>query len=203
MPVEMTITESDPTFFDALREPAKFMPILAESMKNIIEIYEERASVYAPESEANHPGRFSLVNHLPMGFYERGRGWWYPIMRQHTLGFGGVQTIQPTMKAPKTKEITALRAVGMEIQGVVGYHLRETSEQMGDRWSTEVQQQSDAVLGMLSNTASYSGLVQGLMQAKLHRTRDWKTVIDTWEGDAMQMTVTDETMKAIDQFYHL
>jgi hypothetical protein len=46
-------------------------------------------------------------------------------------------------------------------------------------------------------------LVQGLEQVKLHRARDWKTVVDTWESDAMQQVVADETIKAIDQYYNL
>lgn len=202
MPVEITITESDPQFFEALRNPAGFMPILGEAMKNIMDAYEKKASEYAPESEANHPGRFSLSTHKPMGYYERGRGWWYPLTTHNTLGLGGEQAImRHSVKAPKTLGVGQMMAVG--IMGVTGYRLRETSEQMGEKWATDVEVAAEEVIGYLRNRASYSDLVQGLGQIQLHKARDWQTIIQSWETPEVQNVVSEETMNAIDTYYHL
>jgi hypothetical protein len=35
---------------------------------------------YPPATEANRPGRVDQDGN-PMGYYERGRGWWYPVKR--------------------------------------------------------------------------------------------------------------------------
>ena len=202
MTFEVEITQSDPRFFEALQNPDGFIPVLGEAMKNIIDTYEERASVYAPESEANKPGRFNMLTHEPMGFYERGRGWWYPLLTHNTMGLAKeIPLLHVNLKAPHTKDVTTLMASG--IRGVAGYRLIENSEQMHDRWTTEVQQNASEVIGKMSNSASYSGLVQGLLQVTLHRSRGWKTVVDTWESPEMQQVVTDETIKAIDQYYNL
>ena len=200
--IEIEIVESDPRFFEALEDPEGFMPALAGAMSNIMDAYKDQASQYAPESEANHPGRFSLRTHKPMGFYERGRGWWYPLMTHNTMGLGGEQAVLThSIKAPKTIAVKHVMAVG--IAGVAGYRLNPTSEQMGDRWVSEVEQRASEVLGHLSNSASYSSFVQGWDQTALHKARDWQTVLMVWVSPEMQAVVEDETMAAISQYYNL
>jgi hypothetical protein len=36
---------------------------------------------YPPTTESNQPGRYSLVNKKPMGYYTRGKGWNYPLVK--------------------------------------------------------------------------------------------------------------------------
>jgi hypothetical protein len=202
MAFEVEIQVSDPKFFEALGNPEGFMPILGEAMTNIITRYRELAEVYAPESEANKPGRFNPRTGEPMGYYERGRGWWYPVLGHRALGLmGEIPLLRPHLKSPKTMGATALLAVGF--QGVAGYKLRATSEQMHDRWSTEVQQNAEDVIGMLSNIASYSGLVVGLEQVELHRSRGWQTVVDVWDSTEMELTVDTQTAGALREYYNI
>lgn len=199
--VEVTITESDPRFFEALADPAGFFPHLRDAMQRIVTAFSERASEYAPESEANQPGRTDKEGR-PMGYYERGRGWWYPVMTHNALGLGSeLPIVGPHPKGPKTMGALALLARGFS--GVAGYKLRPTSEQMHDRWTAEVQQSENEVAGRVANTASYSSYVQGPDQTALHASRDWQTVEQTWESDDMQNVVEQETLQAIDDYYNL
>jgi hypothetical protein len=199
--VELQITYSDNAFFEALLDPGSIGPHLAEAMKNIMAEYQAVAAEYAPESEANKPGRVDQDGN-PMGYYERGRGWWYPLVTHNTLaGEGEIPVLRPHTKAPKTMKASTLAAVG--IKSVTGYRLNPTSEQMADRWSTSVTQSGDEVVGQLTNTASYSDLVQGLEQVLLHQSRGWRTVVTSWQDNDLVLFVNDQTFKAINAFYHL
>ena len=201
-PVEITILYDDPLFEQAMNEPAGAFPALADAMTPIMSAYEDRASVYAPESEANQPGRFSLVTQKPMGYYERGRGWWYPLLTHRTIDLTKeVPLLRLNPKAPHTAGMKTLMAAG--IPQVAGYRLIENSEQMHDKWSFDVEVVADEIIGHMVNTASYSALVQGMEQTRLHQARDWQTFIDVWESDAMQEIVYQETDKAISTYFHL
>jgi hypothetical protein len=198
----VTIEYSDPRFFEALADPEGFLPFLADAMQNIVDAYQEIASVYAPESEANRPGRVDKDGR-PMGYYERGRGWWYPLTTHNTMGMGAeIPLLKPSTKAPKTMSITTLMAQGFT-GGVTGYKLIPNSEQMNERWTNSVQQSASEVIGRLNNSASYSGLVQGMSQTALHRSRDWRTVVDAWAGDELSGIIIDETMQALKAYYNL
>lgn len=48
------------------------------------------AEGYPPSSEANLPGRID-EDGRPLGYYERNRGWWYPLLRRSSLG--GVDSV--------------------------------------------------------------------------------------------------------------
>lgn len=203
MPVEVQITFDDPKFQEAVKNPDGITPHFADAMKNIMAVFMDKASEYAPESEANAPGRIDK-NGKPMGFYERGRGWWYPILTQQGLGSAnGVVLFRGKKKNPtSTKLGTSLKAVGF--RGVAGYHLRETSEQMDKQWLTDVTQNANEIVGELTNTASYSGYVQGVEQIVLHKEREWRQTTPTvWESEEVQNVVRDEVFAAIDQFYGL
>ncbi len=194
--MEIIITESDPKFFEALRDPQGFLPILAEAMRKIVENFAEVSSRYAPENEGNQPGRWSLRTKRPMGYWERGVGWWEPKGKAKE----GVPTISLGKPKRTPEGVTSLSAMGIE--GVGGYKLKNRSEQLGSRWTTEVEQ-GDEVVGTVRNTASYSSYVQGLYQARLHEARDWQTFEQSWQTDEVQQVVTDETMNAIDTYYNL
>lgn len=176
--IELTIEESDPEFFKALQNPQGFLPHLATAMENIVSEYQARAEVYAPESEANAPGRVN-ADGWPMGWYERGVGWW-----------------EPDNRSIKRKGIAVKDIAFQNIR----YRLTEPSQQMGDRWVTEVQQTANEVIGFLSNTATYSGYVQGMEQIALHRSRGWQTVMDIWES-GLQVEVDVQTTKALEAYY--
>jgi hypothetical protein len=198
---QVTITYSDPKFFEALADPEGFMPYLAGAMENIVTAYKEAAWDYAPESEANRPGRVNADGD-PMGYYERGRGWWYPVITHNAIGLGAeIPLLKPHTKSPKTMGAMALIAQGFA--GVAGYKLIPSSEQMHDRWVTNVQQNASNVIGRLSNTASYSGFVQGLDQTALHQSRGWQTVMDTWGRSDLQDTINVETLQALKAYYNL
>jgi hypothetical protein len=198
---ELEITTSDPAFFEALSNPDGLLPHLEQAMHAIMTEFVARAEVPAPESEANRPGRVDRDGR-PMGYYERGRGWWYPVMNRDQLGpvkeLTGV--IGPHLKAPHTMGLRMLRAKGLN---AAGYKLQETSEQMEENWHAEVTTENGEVFGELTNFARYSSLVQGYDQIDLHKRRNWQTVEDTWRSNEMQAAVTAETAKAIDNYYHL
>lgn len=72
---------------------------------------------YPPATEANQPGRVD-ANGEPMGYYERGRGWWYPVKNAATLGgvnsvSGGAQDVNGAYRRHKlpTKSIETLKTV--------------------------------------------------------------------------------------------
>jgi hypothetical protein len=198
---DITITEDDPKFFEALENPEGFLPILAEAMANIMTEFVAGVEKPAPESDANAPGRTDR-NGRPMGYYERGRGWWYPIRTHNKLGLGrDLPRLGLNARAPHTLGSRALIAKG--INGVAGYKLSAVSEQLEENWRADVIQNADEVIGILSNLASYGGYVQGVDQTALHQSREWNTYLDIWESAHMQAVVVDETMKALKTYYNL
>jgi hypothetical protein len=198
MPVDVQITVEDPKFFEALNNPDGFLPVLEASMKNILDEYKQVAEVYAPESEANRPGRFDKHG-KPMGYYERGRGWWYPLMTRSTLQ-SNLRTIgEGMLKTGKSKAVNAFLIAG----GVAGYRLIPSSQQMDKRWTVEVERKANEVIGILANSATYSGYVQGMEQTVLHASRQWRTVMTSWEDTALQSLVDAETVKAIAEYYNV
>lgn len=121
---------------------------------------------YPAATEANQPGRFSRSTRRPMGYYDRGRGWWYPVMEAGSL------------PAETGKRRGAIRLGKRKAQrmGVAGYKLRRSSEQLGKAWTTDVRREADAIIGVVGNNTSYVELVQGQRQAQFHAARDWQTL---------------------------
>lgn len=198
---QATIEIEDKKFFEALSNPQGFIPHLVDAMDSILSVYEKVASEYAPESEANRPGRIDKDG-SPMGYYERGRGWWYPVLTHNKLGLENeLPILRPHTKSPKTLESTRLLARGFE--GVAGYKLIPGSEKMHDQWDMGVGSNAKEVVGHLRNNASYSNVVQGTSQEPLHRTRGWQTVEQSWETPEVQDVVKEETAKAIEEYYNL
>ena len=133
-----------------------------------------------------------------MGYYERGRGSWYPLVTKLTLN-EDLPKVRPHLKAPSTLKTPALLAEGFS--NVVGYRLRPTSQQMHDRWLWEVIQDPTEIIGNLSNTATYSGYVQGLRRTKLHESRGWIEVLESWDDSRVQSVVDEATLKALNEYY--
>lgn len=195
--LEVRISWDDPLFFQALENPEGLLPHLSEAMQTILTEYQKVAEVYAPESEANRPGRVDAQG-KPMGYYERGRGSWYPLVTKLTLN-EDLPKVRPHLKAPSTLKTPALLAEGFS--NVVGYRLRPTSQQMHDRWLWEVIQDPTEVIGNLSNTATYSSYVQGLRRTKLHESRGWIEVLESWDDSRVQSVVDEATLKALNEYY--
>lgn len=163
----------------ALKEaPKKVMPYLKKTMTLSVRAVQERVAEYPRSTEANQPGRISMKTHKPMGYYERGRGWWYPLMTERTLG-GKMGKSQGQVKAgARIKKITSVK----------GYRLAGggESEMLGRSWDAQVIEQENAILGMVGNNTSYAEYVQGDKQARIHAARDWLTV-----DEALKMSQDD------------
>lgn len=197
--VDIEVTIGDPEFFDSIEDPQKFTPIFMKAAETIVIEFINLISVYPPTTEANEPGRVSLVTHRPMGYYERGRGWWYPVTG--FIASRGVRTIKPGLGTPKTRSVEVLRAAGFE--GVSGYKLKASSEKMGKSWEYDIQMGSAGPLAIVSNTAGYSGLVVGQEQTALNAARDWPNVEDIWNSRLMDLIVHDALVSAINEYYHI
>lgn len=199
--IQISIQYEDPDFFRALQSPEEFLPILGDSMEHILDVYEVVASEYAPESEANRPGRVDNKGR-PMSYYERGRGTWIPILAFIRPSLREeLPTLRLHGKAPKTLASIALAAEG--IPGVTAYELIGGSEQMHDRWEIGVGINGSEVVGFLRNRASYSNEVQGAEQNPLHGERGWKTVEQSWEDGRVQDALFQYTAQALNHFYKL
>jgi hypothetical protein len=168
-----TLDIEDLTKFEkAITEaPEVALPIIEKAMTKSLFLIQDVVATYPPATEANQQGRYSLVTKRPMGYYERGRGWWYPVMRQTSLP----DRLGKTRGAVKAKKLA----------GVAGYKLAGggESELLGRKWTgeTEVQdlERQTVVVGTVGNTVSYSEYVQGRKQNRLHKARGWPTLDGT------------------------
>jgi hypothetical protein len=148
--------------FDELLEwlkkaPKAVMPFISKAMRLSVRAVEENISEYPPSTAANQPGRVDK-NGKAMGYYERGRGYWYPVMKASTLGDKlGVAFGSETAKRAATRNKVK------SIPTVAGYKLSKggTSEMLGRSWTTHVIEADGAVLGEIGNRVSYAGYVQG------------------------------------------
>ena len=200
-PQDISIEYSDSEFFAALADPSGLLPHLEDAMHGIMTEFVAQAELPAPESAANKPGRVDKEG-KPMGYYERGRGWWYPLMTHNTLGLQSeIPTVGPHIKAPHSLGIKSIKAKGFA--NVAGYRLIANSEQMEENWHAEVSLHENEVIGDLTNFASYSGYVQGQDQTRLMQDLQWRKVEDSWNSPAVQSAVTTETDKALAAYYHL
>lgn len=137
-----------------------------------------------PETDRNRPGRWrevrgkgSRVYLRPMGFYERHRGSWYPVMRAESLG----QT--RGLDAGTVAALKMRRRFGQAGTGAVaGYKLigapSGTSEFLNQSWNTRITSTTDIVTGVVGSRASYAEQVQGTdeTQAALFRRIGWRSL---------------------------
>lgn len=143
----------------------------------------QHVAQYPEATEANQPGRFSIKTHKPMGYYERGRGWWYPIMKRATLGEGKHNKSRGAINAPKFVK---------QSSQVMGYKLAGggKSEALGRHWTMQVSANQTSIRGTLMNSASYAGYVQGDLQARIHAARGWQTVDQVVEVQRVNIQAT-------------
>lgn len=164
--------------------PAEALAELEQAMQDAVYLLEERLNQYPPSTDANRPGRTNAAG-KPMGFYERGAGWWYPIMRRATLG------PKPTKSAGAMKLARAKKLFGepggMGTYGVAGYKLRRESEALGRSWTTQVTAGDGWIAGEVGTDTSYAPwLVDDAKQARRMEQIGWVTV-----GDAMDAAEDD------------
>lgn len=116
---------------------------------------------YPPSGPGNAPGRFDLQQR-PVGFYERGRGWWSPIVKRGIVARGN-----------KRRGVIS----GTEAQGVSYYKLHRTSELLSKKWNQEVTANEQAGFAevVIGNSASYEQWVQGSKQSNVMAAIGWET----------------------------
>ena len=155
----------------ALREtPEVALPVLEEAMQKSLALLHDATVEYPPATEANRPGRVGQDGR-PLGYYERGRGWWYPVKRLSP-------SLSPEGAGREGKRAGVIRlgkkkAVKLK---VAGYRLRRSSERLGTKWTSRVQAGRDGVIGELGTTVSYADYVQGAQQTDLFGQRGWVRV---------------------------
>lgn len=171
-------------------------PLLEEAMtKSLSQIHDELAQ-YPAATEANQPGRVDADGN-PKGYYERGRGWWYPVLKRSTLGSklgvgSGAETAKRAAKRNQVKNIPT----------VTGYKLsKQRSEVLGKKWSTKVVFNETGVLGEIGTLVSYADYVQGDKQADFHAARNWETANAVLERTSPQIekNFAEAAQKLIDQ----
>ena len=145
--------------------PEIALPIMTAAMEQAVALLHDAVATYPPATEANRPGRFR--NGRPVGYYERGRGWWMPI------------TNKAEMPRKTGKALGVIR--GNKKFGTVGYKLAGggKSELLGRKWTTTVTKVDGGMVGEVGNTASYAREVQGDRQKPYHARRGWPTLDGT------------------------
>ncbi len=166
---------------DALASaPKDVIPFLFEAMTDITFLIQGElgyAGGYPPSSEANSPGRYDQ-NGRPMGYYERGRGWWYPVVNEETLA--GVDSVAEGA-ITEERAFRRLKKIKTKNTAVVGYKLAKnergepgTSEVLGKNWTTNVTREEAGVQGEVGTLVSYADFVQGYDVAAIHLSRGWE-----------------------------
>lgn len=182
----------------ALKEsPRRVMPYLKKAMTRSVRAAQERVAEYPPATEANQPGRISMKTHKPMGYYERGRGWWYPLMTDRTLGGKMGKSLGQIKAGAKIKRLTSVKGYRLESGG--------ESEMLGRSWDAQIIELKDTIIGIVGNNTSYADYVQGDKQSRIHSARGWPTVdkaleesqddINTYFGEALDEFLKNEFPK--------
>jgi hypothetical protein len=157
--------------------PETVIPLLKDAMNKSVRAVQARVAEPAKESEANQPGRISVKTHRPMGYYERGRGWWYPIMQPWSA---------EGQKFGKALGVIKSSAVIRKATRVQGYKLAGggESETLKEKWTVSVSADKSGVVGEVGTNVSYAPWVQGDKQSRLHAARGWKTIDTALEESA-------------------
>lgn len=152
------------------RAPETAIPLFEQAMTRGLAAVAGRVKAYPPATEANRPGRV-MADGRPMGYYERGQGWWYPVKQAKTLG--GLRL--------KTQGVKILGKRIAAKAGIAGYKLIRSSERLREHWTTQVTRLINGVEGTIGSVVSYAGTVQGFVsrdprQAQLPASRDWPSI---------------------------
>jgi len=176
------------TLLKALQDCSRqALPLAEEAMEKSVAAVVGTVAEYPPETAANRPGRYA--GNKPLGYYDRGVGWWYPV---RSLPGGRLTKTSGRIRAPKG-------AIGY-----VGYKLsKKRSERLRLRWATRVSKTESGVEGVIGNSASYVQIVHGLYdQAGIHAGRGWKRIDRAFEdaSDDIDAAWTEALEKLADQF---
>jgi hypothetical protein len=160
------------------KSPAEVLPFATQAMENSVAAIHDGVATYPDATAANAPGRVDR-NGKPMGYYERGKGWWRPLLRATTVLAHG------TMAGGKYgKSIgRGIYPTGGKVPQVAGYKLNPSSEKLGQSWTTDVQSfEEGGVVGEVGTNTSYADPVQGAGQSDVMEAIGWQAVHDTVEG---------------------
>lgn len=158
---------------DALRRaPDLVLPHAKVAMQLSLEAIEGRVAEYPPASEANRPGRVDADGD-PVGYYDRGVGWFYPVKQKTTFVAGLAEGERTTKARGRVRARKAQRE-----QGVYGYKLSRSnrSQRLRTRWVSQVVNIEGGIEGHLGNSASYMQVVNGMEQARIHTQRGWTRI---------------------------
>jgi hypothetical protein len=162
--------------------PKEALVELKQAMQQAVYLLQEHLAEYPPSTDANRPGRTNPATGKPMGFYERGQGWWYPIMRRATLGTKPKKSAGSMLSTRARKLFGEPGGLGM--LGVAGYKLRRESEMLGRSWTTQVTQTENAIAGEVGTRVSYAPwLVDDEKQARRMQAIGWVTVGTTMSAE--------------------
>lgn len=146
---------------------------LRAAMQQAAYLAQDQLAEYPPATAANRPGRTG-PDGRPLGFYERGQGWWEPVMRRATLGE------KPLKSAGALKKSRADKLFGgfdLGHAGVAGYRLRRTSEALGRSWTTKVSAGDHSLVGEVGTDTAYAPwVVDDERQARRMAQIGWQTV---------------------------
>lgn len=150
--------------------PEAAMPYFEQAMELGLLAVAGRVKAYPPATDANRPGRVNADGD-PMGYYERGQGWWYPVKQAKSLG--GLRL--------KSEGVIKLGRKAATVSGIVGYKLIRSSERLREHWTTQITRIAGGVEGIIGTVVSYAGAVQGFVsrdprQAQLPASRDWMSI---------------------------
>lgn len=158
---------------DAMRRaPDTVLPHAEVAMNLSLYAIAGRVAEYPPASEANRPGRVDADGD-PVGYYDRGVGWFYPVKQKSTFMAGLAEGERPT----KTRGRVRARKAQRE-QGVYGYKLSKSnrSQRLRAHWTSKVEHIGGGLEGHLGNSVSYMQVVNGMEQASLHTQRGWTRI---------------------------
>lgn len=152
------------------RAPEKAIPLFEAALDRGLQAIAGRMKAYPPATDANRPGRVTRDGR-PMGYYERGQGWWYPVRQEKTLR--GLR-----LKSEGVKRLGPRMASRV---GVVGYKLIRSSERLREHWTTRIETLPDGLEGVVGTGVSYAGAVEGFIsrdprQARLAASRGWPSL---------------------------
>src|ERR1035437_826053 len=156
--------------FDDLRKafdqaPHLAIPIVLQAMDKAALAIIGNTAPYPAATAANHPGRIGKDGR-PMGYYVRGEGWYYPIMRNATIK--GLKSGRATGVNRGNKFTRAV--------GIIGYkRSKKTSEELGRSWAHKTEMEGNEIVTSVGNNASYVLPVQGPvnMQSKVMDAIGW------------------------------
>lgn len=156
----------------------KGQTLILQAMNDIALAVEGEIKPYPPATEANRPGRVN-ADGKPLGYYERGRGWWYPVMAARQLG----------------------AELGKRKGQVRGYKLAGggLSQKLQAKWTSTAYKEGRGYVAEVGTNVTYAPFVQGSKQPALFNQRGWKTadeVLTKLEPDIVRRLnrLTDELL---------